>query len=168
MNEIVQIIIIIVSTLIIIIIANIIHELGHAIPALLFSRSNVKIVIGTNNEKISQVKIKKVTFLFRGINFIFSATDYNSKYMKPAQQIAAYAGGPVISFIFGESLSLISKMISNENIRSLVIIASFYFVVQFIMSIVPLIYPKGFLFYQGFPSDGFKIITVLKNNRRYK
>lgn len=168
MSEILLFILIVVSIILIIQVANIIHELGHAIPALLFSRDKVRIIIGTNNEKISEFKIKRLTFLFRGLNFTFSATDYNMSFMRSTQQIAAFAGGPVISFIFSESLSLISRIFEGSILGNIILFISYYFMVQFIISIIPVIYPKGFGCYAGYPSDGYKIVTILKNNKKGK
>ncbi|MHC1684133.1 MAG: hypothetical protein AB6733_14455 [Clostridiaceae bacterium] len=167
MNEILQVVLIIIVILLMTQVSNIIHELGHAIPALLFSRDKVTIVVGRNNEKIVKFKIKRLTFIFRGYNFIFSATDYKTIYMKPKQQIATFAGGPVISFIFGESLSLIGRSITNDIVKNIVIIIAYYFIFQFVATIIPVIYPKWFLGYGGYPSDGYKISTVIKNNRRH-
>lgn len=168
MNEILNFILIIATTLIMIPVANIMHELGHAIPALLFSRKDVKIVIGKNNERIMKFKVNRLIFIFRGFNFIFSATDYNITLMKPGQQIAAFAGGPVISFIFGESLWAVSRIISNTSVYSTMSFIQCYFIMQFIVSAIPVIYPHWFGNYAGYPSDGYKVVTVLKNSRRNK
>lgn len=166
MKEILQFILIIASTILIIQAASIMHELGHAIPVLLFSRNNVSIVVGKSNERIMKIKLKRLTFIFRGFNFIFSATDYSTIFMKPKQQIAAFAGGPVVSFIFGESLSLISRIFSGSIIENILLISGYYFIAQFIVSIIPIIYPEWFGDYAGYPSDGYKIMTVIKNNKR--
>lgn len=166
MNEILQFILIISSTILIIQAATIMHELGHAIPALLFSRNKVRVVIGRNNERIIKIRIRRLTLIFRGFNFIFSATDYSSKFMKPKQQIAAFAGGPVVSFIFGESLSLISRIFSGSITENILLLVSYYFIIQFIVSIIPVIYPQWLGDYAGYPSDGYKIMTVIKNNKK--
>lgn len=67
-NAISEIILNIILFYMIFLISTIIHELGHALPALILTKDNVKIILGRNNERLKKVSLKRLDIHLKGFN----------------------------------------------------------------------------------------------------
>ncbi|WP_343337391.1 hypothetical protein TPELB_24180 [Terrisporobacter petrolearius] len=144
-------------------ILTIIHEIGHAIPALIFTNGEVSVNIGNYN-LIKKIKINRLTININGYKSLvdisygyIKCTDIDSK----LKSILVFAGGPVSSLF----ISLLSFLyLKNTNLLYIPMIIfnaiSMFSFVQFMSTILPIKYKTRP--YNGFTSDGYKILQLLK------
>ena len=161
-----------------------IHELGHAIPALLFTRKEVIVYVGSygNIENSLKFKIGRLTYIFR-----FNLLDWNLGMCVPEgetthkESIWITLGGPLASLLFGLSLFyFISQPITPmaQFIIGLLIVSTILdFIVNILPSNKPLrlhdgssTYNDGMHFVQlmrarNYPDEYFKVIDLLEENK---
>jgi hypothetical protein len=62
----------------------------------------------------------------------------------------------------GVCLILISKTIAHHLLKQIIIFSGYYNVWQFIVTSIPMVYPKWWGGYAGHSSDGYKILRLIK------
>lgn len=142
--------------------ATITHEFGHAIPALIFTRDKVKITLGRKNNKAKKISLGRLNIELRGFNPFLGLVYWNVKEMTKSQKIVATIGGPIISLIIGACLIFISRSTTNHLIKQVTNFSANYYFIQFIITAIPIIYPKWFVGYGDLPSDGYRIFNLIK------
>ncbi|MCB2299582.1 hypothetical protein [Clostridium tagluense] len=161
--ETINIILNIVLFLIISQLATISHEFGHAIPTLIFTRDKVNIILGTNSAKTKIIKFSKLNIELRGFSPFVGFVNWSTDKMTKTQTIIVYAGGPIVSLIVTISLFIFSGTISNYVLKPIIDFSAYYHLYQFIITSIPIIYPKWWVGYGGYSSDGYNILRLVKN-----
>ena len=141
-----------------------IHELGHVILALIFTKDEVSVNIGNYN-LIKKVKFNRLIINIYGYR---SIVDVSFAYVnwKPVESkfktIIMIAGGPIASlctsivfYITLDTIQLSYLMIKIFNGMML------FSMGQFIVTALPMKYSDNGP-YKGFTSDGYKIVQWLK------
>ena len=144
-----------------------IHELGHAIPALIFTKYEVNINIGNSNLK-KQIKLSRLVININGYKSIMDVsygyvnwTNIDNK----LKSIIMIAGGPIASLC--TSIVLYLSLYKTELPYLIMIIFNgilLFSIGQFIVTILPIKYRDNT--YKGFTSDGYKILQYLKIKNR--
>lgn len=140
-----------------------IHELGHAIPALIFTNSEVIINIGNSNCK-KQININRLVI---NVNGYKSLTDVSYGYInwKPIdsklKSIIITAGGPASSLFTSLLLFLYLNKTNISYLPMIIFNAIFMLSIgQFILTSLPIKYTVRP--HKGLTSDGYKILQWLK------
>jgi hypothetical protein len=141
--------------------ATFFHELGHAIPAVLFSNDKVKMVLG-NKRTNKSLKINKLSISIRSFEPFTGFVCYNAKNIKKEQIMIICIGGPITSLLIGIISFILSNLISSEMGSELFIFSSIYNVFLFLISIIPITYPNWIGKLGGHLSDGYKAMRVNK------
>ena len=141
-----------------------IHELGHAIPALIFTKDEVSVSVGNSN-LIKRVKLNRLVINIYGYRSIM---DVSFAYVnwKPLESkfksIIMIAGGPIASLctsiVFYFTLETIQLSYLMVKIFNGIMLFSMG---QFISTALPMKYSDNSP-YKGFTSDGYKIVQWLK------
>lgn len=139
------------------------HEFGHAIPALIFTRDNVKIVLGRDKVKTKIISIKRLNIELRGFSPPTGFAYWNSNKVKKSQEMIVYLGGPMVSLIIGIILILLSRITKYYLVNQIIKFSASYHFIQFIITFVPMVYPKWWGDYGGHTSDGQRIVNLFKN-----
>jgi hypothetical protein len=160
MNTIVNIIFIIVIGQL----ATITHEFGHAIPALLFTKSKVKLILGKNSTKSKDIILRRLNIVIRGFSPFTGFVNWNSSEMTRIQKLAATLGGPIVSLIIALFLYLLSINVKHNIVSHILYSSAGYNLIQFIITFIPITYPKWWGDYSGQTSDGYKALQLIKNN----
>ncbi|SFC40587.1 M50 family metallopeptidase [Clostridium uliginosum] len=142
--------------------ATISHEFGHAIPALVFTKDTVKITLGDNTTKTKEINFSKLCIQIGRFQPFLGFVDSNRSKLTKWQRIFTSAGGPIISLVIGVSLIFISGIINYNLLKKLISFSAYYHILQFICTALPIIYPKWWLGYGGYPSDGYNIMSNIK------
>jgi hypothetical protein len=140
---------------------TIIHELGHAIPARIFSKDKVTIYIGVGNSK-RNFKIGNLKVLFRGFHPFTGFASWDGNKLTRFGKIVATLGGPLVSLMVGMGSLLIAGKIANNALNNLFTFIAYYNLFQFIITAIPFKYPSWWGAYGGTTSDGYKVLTLLK------
>ncbi|HLS53880.1 MAG TPA: hypothetical protein VK031_07890 [Tissierellaceae bacterium] len=83
------------------------------------------------------------------------------------------AAGPLLSLIFGIVLLYVARNMEDKTlmgiilIREMIILTRSYQLYMFISTSIPIIYPKAWMGYGGYPSDGYQIRKLLKSKNTY-
>lgn len=141
-----------------------IHELGHAIPALIFTKGEVSINIGNSNLK-KQMKLNRFVININGYRSIMDVS-YGYINWKPIdskfKSIIMIAGGPIASLCTSVLLYLSLYKIELSYLMIIIFNAILIFSMgQFIVTILPMKYGDNSP-YKGVASDGYKILQWLK------
>ena len=89
-------------------------------------------------------------------------TYWNGSKLSKWQSIIVSAGGPIFSLLIGLSLIFISGVVNYNLLKKLI---SFWRTIIYGNSYVQhlIIYPKWWSGYGGYHSDGYSIMSIIKN-----
>jgi uncharacterized protein YeaO (DUF488 family) len=122
-------------------ITTFIHELGHAIPALIFTKDKVVIYIGSygDTDKSTSLKIGRLAILFR-----YKITDWqlgvcwHGRTPKIIQNILIILGGPIFSLILGISCYFLILRYSDHSFLTFLLAALLVSgILDFIINMMP-------------------------------
>ena len=142
--------------------ATISHEFGHAIPALLFTNDDVKITIGNTVIKSKKIKFNRLIIEIGTCQPFLGRVEWSNHTLSKLKIIICSACGPMISLIIAISFIYLSGEIDNSILKKLISFSAYYHIWQFICTAIPIIYPKWWFGYGGYPSDGYYIISAIK------
>lgn len=148
---------------------TILHELGHAIPALIFTKEKVTVNIGNSNLN-KKIKLNRLVINLNGYK---SLLDVSYGYVNWTQVdnrikvVLMILGGPLTTLIV--SILLYIYLINASlpyvlmvSFNALFIFSSF----QFLLTILPMKY--FYNPYVGHTSDGYKILQQFKKGSWYR
>ncbi|MFY9214702.1 MAG: M50 family metallopeptidase [Tissierellaceae bacterium] len=151
--------------------STIIHEFGHALPVLILTKGNVKIILGRNNEKSKKISLGRLDVHLKGFNPFTGFAYWDGSKITRVKKIIILAGGPLFSLLFGIVLLLVGRNMENNLLieaillKEMLTLAGNYQLYTFISTSVPIIYPKWWAGYGGYPSDGYQIFKLMKLNK---
>ncbi|MEG0772837.1 site-2 protease family protein [Clostridium sp.] len=138
------------------------HELGHAIPALFFSKDKVRMYLGIakNNEK--SYSIGSLQVVFRGFHPFTGFVRWNNNKLSRIQESIAVIGGPITSLLIAISLFLFGNSFGSGVLTNMIKLTAYYNFYQFIVTAIPIQYPSWWGGYGGYKSDGLNALEMLK------
>lgn len=145
---------------------TLLHELGHAIMQLIFTKRPVNIIIGNGKLNI-KFTIKRLTVSFKGYENILALScgfSKGSKANSKIKNILIYAGGPIVStFICIITYFILSKLHLNL-LEIYTLNALFWFSLSSaLLTIIPMKY--NYYPYDGYFSDGYAIKELISKKR---
>lgn len=137
------------------------HEFGHAIFAIIFRKQEVKIKLGGNNDK-KLIKIGRLLIYLNGFYPSYGVVYWNTKSLSKYKRALICLSSPIFSLLLSLMIWYFleynpSKYI-NQNMIKYLFVSSIW---QFVITIIPIRYPKFWGGYGGFNSDGLKAIKYL-------
>ena len=141
------------------------HELGHALPILLFTQENVIIELGKQPPQRSwvlgrlrlNVQLPSYAGLYR----------YDKEEVSRDVILLSLAGGPVTSLlltaVFGVAAALLRSRSEPSLWQTFFIILAADALLLFVLTAVPLKYPAWYGLLAGWPSDGYQIREMLRD-----
>lgn len=148
--------------IIIIQLTTIIHELGHGIPALFFSKDKVIMYLGITKTTVRTYNLGNFQVVLRGFHPFTGFVTWNNTKIKGVQELITVIGGPLISLLIAVGLFVIGSNLKVRRLSEVVDLAAYYNFYQFILTVVPMRYPKWWGNYGGYSSDGYKAVKLLK------
>lgn len=137
------------------------HELGHAIPVLLFTNSVVIIRVGNSKKQMICLRGKKIN-LTLGLNlfYISGSCDTIDKLDKWID-VVSIVFGPLFTLVIFLFTLLLNKICLNSGILVNGVLNGLmnYSLLQLLITCIPITYSFGNL--RGFDSDGKQLIKVL-------
>ncbi|MFF2753928.1 hypothetical protein ACFVR1_09300 [Psychrobacillus sp. NPDC058041] len=148
-----------------------IHEMGHAIGILTSSKkAEADIIFGSlSKEKKLKFKIGRVNFY---VTMAFSGfcCVANIEELAPfsnRQELIIDSGGPLASLV-GSILFLGSSYLFSEEYTTFLDDAAFINFIMFIINVLPYTFPSYNRHIGGYPTDGLRILNVIKEMRKNK
>ena len=137
------------------------HEFGHAIFAIIFTKQEVKIRFGGILDK-KIIKLGRLLIFLNGFNPSYGVVYWNAKSLSKYKNALICLGGPLFSLLLSLMILYFLKYNTyeyiNQNMIKVLFISSVW---QFIITIIPIKYPKFWGGYAGFNSDGLSALKYL-------
>lgn len=159
------------AILMVITVSLLIHEMGHAVAWILQNKkARADIYMGSSSkENKLKLTIGRITF-YLTISFSGFCSLSNPEELPPItnkQKIISAAGGPIASLFGFITLSFLSNLIPGM-LSVLINRIAFISLIIFITSSLPYTYPSFLRHIGGFPTDGLRILNLLKENRKHQ
>lgn len=152
-------------------VTTLIHELGHAIPSLLFSKGPVNVYVGSygTEEKYLKIKLSRLCLYFR-VNFLNWRIGMctHEKIESSRKQLIVILGGPFASLFLAITIiiimSIYSLPISIIYILTCYVLSSLY---DFIINLVPAYIITELSPHGPMMSDGMAFVYLLSFGKYY-
>lgn len=142
---------------------TLVHEIGHAIPALLFGKSPVTITLGNGNRKW-MFRLGRLSFSFSAVGGWIGFCRAEKMPTIRWKRVIIRLMGPVFSLLMAAiwwRLSLRDE-VSVLSIDFMLRGASYAALFQFMMTIIPMRYGDWSPGYSGYQSDGLNILREFR------
>lgn len=146
-------------------ICTLLHEFGHAIPLLLFTKNEVTVTLGKKPALI-QFSTQRLKMNFHILYSSGGRVDSNGVVTDKRIRFLIYAGGPIVSlFIAFFSFMIIFNYSLDYITFILVRGAGIYASLQVIITSIPMHYPNWFgENFAKMPSDGMNILNLFRRS----
>ncbi|WP_203247406.1 hypothetical protein [Sporosarcina beigongshangi] len=142
------------------------HEIGHAIGLVLFSKERALVYLGPPNvSNRENIRIGRMHFHIRWSYSGFCKRGTRNTDFSGFQSIMMSAGGPVASLMLAVTAFFISTDLTHLGAKNFLNGILFYNFLLFISTSIPVVYPKWMGPLAGHPSDGYQILKVFKKIR---
>lgn len=142
-------------------ISTFLHELGHCLPVLAFTKNKAVVILGHGRTKVSFI-IRRLHVHLRGfapwIGFMTVGEDV--VLTKPLSLLSSL-GGPMISLVIGTSAFLFRLHADGVVLYSVLSVVGLYNWCLFLCTAMPIVYPEWWLGYGGRPSDGYRVFRLI-------
>jgi len=138
------------------------HEVGHALGVIIFSKEKSYVYLGSKNGLNKEnFRIGRIHFHINWAYFGFCAVK-NSPPFSKFQSVMISVGGPIASLLLFVASYLVMAEVTHYEIKNFLNGIAYFNLFMFICTSIPIRYPSWYKPYAGLPSDGYKIITLLK------
>ena len=142
-------------------ISTFLHELGHCLAVLAFTKENVKVVLGYGRMNAS-FTVRRLHVRFKGFMpwIGFMNVEEGVTLTKTLSLLLSF-GGPLVSLIIGTSAFLFRSHTDISWFYSILSVIALYNCYLFFCTAIPIVYPKWWIGYGGSPSDGYRILRLI-------
>jgi|GEM_PF-2622269 len=163
-NELLNIFLNIIIFLILLHFSAALHELGHAVMALIFTKKEVRIILGTDDLR-KKISIKKLTIEFHQAP-ISGFYRYSDDGLSIFSVALINLAGPIVSFATAFIIFYLIRDAGKNIYIDILEIYGYTNLSQGIATIIPMRYPAIFRPYKGHKSDGYQFIESINDYRR--
>lgn len=140
------------------------HEVGHALGATLFTKEKALVYLGPINKfNKENFRIGRMHFHIKWAFFGFCDVK-NSSNLNRIRNVFFLAGGPLASLVLFIAAFSVSTDLTHYGTKNFLNGVMYSNLSLFIFTSIPIIYPNWLKPYAGRPSDGHQILTLLKSN----
>lgn len=138
------------------------HEVGHALGVIIFSKEKSYVYLGSNNDMNKEnFRIGRMHFHIHWAYFGFCAVKNRASFSR-FQSVMFSAGGPLVSLVLFVASYLVMAEVTHSEIKNFLNGIVYFNLFMFICTSIPVKYPIWYKPYAGLPSDGYRIFTLLK------
>lgn len=146
--------------LIVVPICILLHEIGHGIGAVSSSNSHAHIYLGPRSEHNKEnFRLGRLHF---HISWSFIGFAYWDTVLTNRQRAIALAGGPLMSLILAITFGVMTFSSVQSHLHSLLWWTTIFTFSQFLVTIIPVTYPRWMGGYSGYKSDGLQLLRILR------
>lgn len=142
------------------------HELGHALPTLAFGTGPVTIELGDPAKPGWTIAMGRLRFCLRPFSTTFGFVSGSLEAASPGQRMVVFAGGPAVSLVVTVVLGVVIRFVAvPEWLEFSLSWACWGALTQTLFTALPIRYPEWMGSYAGMPSDGRRILTILRERQ---
>jgi RsiW-degrading membrane proteinase PrsW (M82 family) len=149
--------------LVVIPLSILLHEVGHAVGILLFTKRNAKVYLGPIIESNKETfKFYRIHFYIKWAYYGFCYYTDGNKNLTKKEAIPFALGGPLASLVIAVLAYFSLSYIEVDHIREFIYGIALLNFFNFILTIIPIRYPKWWGPFSGRPSDGYRVLYELR------
>ncbi len=138
------------------------HEVGHAMGVIIFTKEKPHVYLGSANDSNKKnFQIGRIQFYMNWACFGFCAVKNKTNFSK-LQNIMVLIGGPIVSLVLFVTAYLAKAEVTHFETKNFLNGIIYCNLFMFIFTIIPIRYPNWWKPYAGLPSDGYQILMLLK------
>ncbi|WP_223703155.1 hypothetical protein [Sutcliffiella deserti] len=126
---------------------------------ILSSKSHAHIYLGSMDKNHPNFSMGRLHFYINWAYFGFCSWDAT---LDKRQKIAALAGGPIVSLLLACIFGKIMIGLPQGELRSVLLGIAIFNIFSFLVTAIPMNYPRWWRPYQGRPSDGLQLLRLLR------
>ncbi|WP_252503999.1 hypothetical protein [Sporosarcina sp. Marseille-Q4943] len=137
------------------------HEIGHGLGAVLAPNNHVHIYLGPISEKNKETfRVGRLHFhiIWSYIGFVHWKGELSKR-----QRAIALIGGPLMSLLLAFLFGMLTLLAPRNDMQTLYWSTTLLNFFQFLVTIIPMKYPRWMGGYSGYSSDGLQLLRLLKN-----
>lgn len=146
---------------------TLLHELGHAIPALAYGAQDVKIILGHSERDriVFRRQFGRLELILVSWIPLFVGHVRTSDPLPFRQQIQVILGGPLVSLLLVVVLAPLAYASRGaaDLVRVLVQGTAVCTFLSLVMPMLPIVYPRWYYGYAGKPSDMRRLIRLIRS-----
>lgn len=139
---------------------TLLHEIGHGLGVIVSSKAQAKIYLGNPDEK--NTENFRLGRLYFHINWSYIGYCCWGSKLNKQQRICSLLGGPAMSLLISLVCFFSAINISIGDLHSLLWATAILNLSQFIITIIPITYPRWMSGYSGNPSDGLQLLRLIR------
>ncbi len=140
------------------------HELGHVLPGLALTDYRGFISLGPfdSREHSRELRLGRLHLRWHGFGFFMGKAYFDGEEFSKSAALLSVAGGPLISLVLGLVLLLLANTSEGFALQSFARFVGRMFLIQFLITGIPMRYPKWLGDYAGMTSDGLEFLRLLR------
>ena len=143
------------------------HEIGHAVGLVLFSKEKARVYLGPFNASNKEnLRIGRMHFHLRWAYFGYCAWGTRNTIFSSFQRVMMIGGGPAMSLLLAVAAFFISAELTHLGTKNFINAIMSCNIILFIVTSIPIVYPKWMGPYAGHPSDGYQILKVFNTRNK--
>ena len=145
---------------------TLLHELGHALLALAFTKGIVSVSVGNPVTPGYLVQVGRLQIRLRPFSTIFGLIEHTVDGLTSSQRAAIVAAGPVSTCLLLIILTYFAYFSGfvPAYFQPILVSAQYAAIMQTIMTGIPLRYPNWLGSYGGKESDGLRFLKAVRGN----
>ncbi len=155
--------------LLIIPLITLLHELGHAAAALLLSDEPVTVVLGDYRQRETSprkldAQAGRLRYVLQPLSSFTGFYIWSHDNTSHRNQILVNLAGPVVLLLLALLLWYLDTSLTIEALSPLLYWSGIMVFWQFILTILPIRYPRWMGAYSGYASDGLRVYRLLRGD----
>ena len=141
---------------------TLLHEIGHGhgLGVIVSSKALAKIYLGNPDKKNTEnFRLGRLHF---HINRSYIGYCYWGNKLNKQQRVCSLIGGPAMSLLISVICFSFTINISTGDLHSILRATAILNLFQFIITIIPITYPRWISGYSGNPSDGLQLLRLIR------
>jgi hypothetical protein len=147
---------------------TLLHELGHAIPALRYGAQDVKVILGSSDYEGHNIVFRRqfgrLELILASWFPLWIGSAQTSSTLPLKQRVQVLLGGPFVSLLLVVIVAPLAYVTRGESelVRALLQYTAAFEILSFIATALPIRYPRWWYGYAGHTSDMWKVIHLLR------
>ncbi|QFT87468.1 hypothetical protein FIU87_02290 [Bacillus sp. THAF10] len=150
--------------LVIIPVSVLIHEIGHGLAVVLFSKMHTRVYLGPTENNHENFQIGRMHFHIMWAFYGYCALGDRESDPTKTQRVINSLAGPLATLLVLLLTIMFKQYVTSEQLDRILTGVFIYNSYLFLCTIIPFRYPKWWRPYGGMPSDGYRVYLALKKS----
>ncbi len=140
------------------------HELGHCFAILAFTKGDAIVTLGHGENEIC-FSLRRLHVHLRAFAPWVGYMFFRGVVLTKRLSLLTSLGGPLVSLIIGTAAFFFRSYVNEGFFHSVLSVAILFNWVLFLVTAIPIVYPKWWVGYAGMPSDGYRVFKLVTSKK---